>query len=68
MVKSNPPSTDGPSENVLRYRSYSLEKFFFLTLDDIIGHSIFVRGGNNKRSNGALNVANFDVFSYFEDT
>ena len=33
------------------------------TLNDILGLSIFVYGGNEERKNGALNIVDFYIFS-----
>ena len=54
---------DDPYEYVLAYRSYWLSINFLLTLNDIIGRSVFVPGGNNERSNGALNLVDFYILS-----
>ena len=43
--------------------SYLLFISVVLTLNDIIGWSIFFTGDNNERSNGALNVVYFAIFS-----
>ena len=37
--------------------------YVVLDLNDVIGRSIFVIGGNNEPSYGALNVVDFSVFS-----
>ena len=38
----------------------------FITLNYILGLSIFVSGDNKERKNGALNVVDVDIYPWFE--
>ena len=64
-LNSAPSSTDDPSAHVLDYKSYWLSMSVFLTLKYILGMSIFDFGGNKEHKNGALNVVDVAIFSYF---
>ena len=39
----------------------------FFIIKDILGLSLFVFGGNKERKNGALNVLEVSIFSYYEE-
>ena len=56
---------DYPYKHVLEYRSYLFSIFVVLTINEILGYTILVPGGNNERSNGALNMVDFVIFSPF---
>ena len=57
--KSNNSSMADPSAHVIWYRSYWSSMSVVFTLKYILGLSIFVFDGNNKRKNGAPNVVDF---------
>ena len=56
---------DDLSVHVNEYRSYWLSISVVFTLKYILGLNIFVFGGNKDRKNGALNVADISIFSWF---
>ena len=55
------------SAHVLEYISYILQISVVFTLKDILGLSIFVSVGNEERKYGALNVADFAIFSLLKE-
>ena len=65
-VKSTTSSMNDQYENVLEYKAYWLSISVVFTLKYILGPSIFVFGGNKEYKNGALNVVDVAISSWFE--
>ena len=64
-VKSTPSKMYDPYAHVIEQRSYWLSIYIVLNLNDILGRIVFVPGGNDEYSNGALNVVYSAIFSSF---
>ena len=54
---------DDPYAHIIEYRSYLLSISVVLTINDIIGCSMFFPDCNNEHTNGALNMVYFYIFS-----
>ena len=65
MMKSTPSNMDDIYEHVIEYGSYWLSIYFVLTLNEVIGSSIFVTGGNIKTEHWMWWILNFLItFEY----
>ena len=62
-MKPTTSSIDDPYAHILEYRLYWLSMSVVFTLKYILGLSIFVYGGSKERKNGALKVADVEIFS-----